>query len=168
MDILTPLFQFLSKPIHLVFIGIALIIWAPDEIKWLGYISLTSVAATIFESVYQKIKKRFKDKKEQEENKNNRSKELSHAIKTYNELHPREKYMVDLCIAQNERVYNIGYGDGDKGYITGLHIKGFGQISDFGKEIIFNGKKYTLIKSALEKEIKQEWADRYSREDGDE
>ena len=68
-------------------------------------------------------------------------------IQEYHDLNPREKEMIDHCVYHNESVYNAGTSG--EGFVTGLSIKGFGQIGDFGREIIFNRRKFQIIKKNL-------------------
>lgn len=163
MDSIASFLQILNKPVHFLFIGIAVVIFAPAEMKWAGYVLLAGAAASAVEFVHGIIKDKRKaasDKTAKEQKKVEKEKI---ALSLYDGLHPREKYMVDSCIARNEWVYE-GY-DSEK-YVTALVMKGFGQSQDFGRAIAFSGDSFITVRRIKGEEIKAAWA-KESEEDED-
>ena len=85
------------------------------------------------------------------------------ALKAYEELNERERYIIEYCINHNELVFEEQWNPGmlrefdDRKHIYALEIKGFGESNKTHTSICFNAKKFQIIKELKGDEVIEAW-----------
>ena len=157
MESIAALLKVFNKPVHFFFIGLAIILFAPETLLWTGYVFLAGTAASGVEAIYNKIKSILKIKKDKQAAEKTKREKQGNALIWYDDLNKFEKNMVDHCIINNEWVYEGS--EWHKKHVKSLAIKGFGQESDFGRAIIFNGDTYLTVLKLMGEKIKESYQD---------